>query len=274
MYSVLVVSFMSKSRDVMEKRNVNGLVSRMRQDKQVRLGKEFPGAIEFTATLLFKDRLKKVRVEQVENVSDKTCFLDGCYGKLVAGSRTFQCNICDTGFCPECEMTYSPGHTCDPTEVESVRVKNGNGHCPECMIPIEKNGGCDHMTCKHCGTHYSEQTGKVIEKYKRLESGLLERRFPEQEFFEMTRKFSSLVSVLNTAQEKILRPEKLYKDLVTYCSRNYVKNQDVAKRYVDYKRSQDTARKLIKLRNELVGKKKLNKTSADTFVSRFYKILY
>jgi hypothetical protein len=27
--------------------------------------------------------------------------------------------------------------------------------CPRCAVLIEKTGGCDHMTCTRCGTHFS-----------------------------------------------------------------------------------------------------------------------
>uniref|UniRef100_A0A7S4WCP3 RING-type domain-containing protein n=1 Tax=Alexandrium monilatum TaxID=311494 RepID=A0A7S4WCP3_9DINO len=30
--------------------------------------------------------------------------------------------------------------------------------CPACGVPIEKNGGCNHMTC-HCGCHFDWRTG-------------------------------------------------------------------------------------------------------------------
>lgn len=26
--------------------------------------------------------------------------------------------------------------------------------CPECAAPIQKNGGCNHMSCKSCGYQY------------------------------------------------------------------------------------------------------------------------
>ncbi|KAI1099083.1 hypothetical protein F4804DRAFT_345805 [Jackrogersella minutella] len=27
--------------------------------------------------------------------------------------------------------------------------------CPSCQAPIQKNGGCDHMSCRHCGSSFS-----------------------------------------------------------------------------------------------------------------------
>ncbi|KAJ7932834.1 hypothetical protein B0H13DRAFT_1954860 [Mycena leptocephala] len=33
------------------------------------------------------------------------------------------------------------------------REKNGVKQCPHCHADIEKNGGCNHMTCFFCKTH-------------------------------------------------------------------------------------------------------------------------
>ena len=35
--------------------------------------------------------------------------------------------------------------------------------CPKCQTPIEKNGGCNHMSCKSCKTHFCWQCGKKME---------------------------------------------------------------------------------------------------------------
>ncbi len=36
--------------------------------------------------------------------------------------------------------------------------------CPNCFSPIEKNGGCHHMTCTQCGVHYCWDCLERMEK--------------------------------------------------------------------------------------------------------------
>ena len=43
----------------------------------------------------------------------------------------------------------------------------GNKRCPKCKIWIEKNGGCNHMTCKKCGYDFYWCCGQEYGKGKR-----------------------------------------------------------------------------------------------------------
>ena len=36
--------------------------------------------------------------------------------------------------------------------------------CPRCFCPIEKNGGCHHMYCTHCHTHFCWDCMQVMQK--------------------------------------------------------------------------------------------------------------
>ena len=38
----------------------------------------------------------------------------------------------------------------------------GVKQCPKCQVLIEKNGGCDHMTCKLCRHEWWWSTGKAL----------------------------------------------------------------------------------------------------------------
>jgi len=46
-----------------------------------------------------------------------------------------------SAFC--CEVEYETGNSEDTIEKKTKR-------CPKCFVPIEKNGGCRHMTCYCC----------------------------------------------------------------------------------------------------------------------------
>merc|ERR1712232_190515 len=59
----------------------------------------------------------------------------------------------DTVMCFMCEHQWAPEHAGEaPPEIDvelvmGIQVKR----CPKCSEYIEKNGGCDHMTCRHRG---------------------------------------------------------------------------------------------------------------------------
>ncbi|KAF8786845.1 uncharacterized protein LOC129971350 [Argiope bruennichi] len=74
------------------------------------------------------------------------------------------CPLCQNDICIKCNVVYHQGFTCDmyqgskndpdysfkvwqKTAVECKR-------CPKCNTAIEKNGGCDHMTCHTCRSHF------------------------------------------------------------------------------------------------------------------------
>ena len=74
----------------------------------------------------------------------------------------FACPLCLKKVCTKCHKSYHEGITCEMLQSE---MEDGNSLldwlkekpssrklCPKCHIGIEKNEGCNHMTCK-CGAH-------------------------------------------------------------------------------------------------------------------------
>jgi len=73
-----------------------------------------------------------------------------------------QCPKCRLVFCPNCAADPHPGATCEENKKnqfaliwgalgeEHVYMQNESKQCPFCLVWIEKNGGCQHMTCHHC----------------------------------------------------------------------------------------------------------------------------
>jgi len=71
------------------------------------------------------------------------CPQPGCVGLGYLGVETIMCFICEHQWAsPTLEEAASTGEL--PSEVKK---------CPSCSWPIEKNGGCDHMTCR-CGHEF------------------------------------------------------------------------------------------------------------------------
>jgi len=65
--------------------------------------------------------------------------------------KCINCN-CDKNFCYKCGKKYHFDYDCNgDIDQESMDlILNTSKPCPNCKIPIEKNEGCNHMTCKLC----------------------------------------------------------------------------------------------------------------------------
>jgi len=83
-------------------------------------------------------------------------------GQLVDGGEDansfFTCYKCRAMTCIRHRVPMHKGVSCDEYEktlatderaLVDWKAKNTKA-CPKCNVPIEKNGGCDHMNCKHC----------------------------------------------------------------------------------------------------------------------------
>jgi ribosomal protein L44E len=76
------------------------------------------------------------------------------------------CPQCNRTYCSNCRFNHSEDITCDqaererklaadPEEAEKMTEQlllKTTKPCPACHAPVEKNGGCNHMTCSNC--HY------------------------------------------------------------------------------------------------------------------------
>uniref|UniRef100_A0A7S4L2T4 RBR-type E3 ubiquitin transferase n=1 Tax=Paramoeba aestuarina TaxID=180227 RepID=A0A7S4L2T4_9EUKA len=74
-------------------------------------------------------------------------------------NKKVTCPGCQTEFCGECGGLWHEGKTCeeaekmrDSTSFTSWLEKKGDKvkPCPKCKFGIEKNSGCNHMTCQQC----------------------------------------------------------------------------------------------------------------------------
>ncbi|CAF3679555.1 unnamed protein product [Adineta steineri] len=75
-------------------------------------------------------------------------------------AQLITCNNCQTIFCFQCTQPWHDPIKCilliewnkkligDTLNV--LWLKTNTQACPKCKVHIEKNGGCNHMSCKHC----------------------------------------------------------------------------------------------------------------------------
>jgi len=72
-------------------------------------------------------------------------------------AENISCPSCDYEFCPQC---YGPSHSEVGTCREFLYLSSASHtcfetkQCPFCLVWIEKNNGCDHMTCDHCHNEF------------------------------------------------------------------------------------------------------------------------
>ena len=78
-------------------------------------------------------------------------------------TRILQCPSCFSTICSACDQEAHEGMTCQerrlhksPAEQERLFdewVAQNGKRCPDCRSVVEKNGGCNHITCR-CGAHF------------------------------------------------------------------------------------------------------------------------
>lgn len=122
---------------------------------------------ELAITLLQEDKRDKFRVWTLDNLVSGAraltwCPTAGC-GLAVeykaGGAKEIDCS-CGSMYCFKCSQEAHRPALCE--EVEQWMIKNSRDseninwivantkRCPKCNVHIEKNQGCNHMTCRSC----------------------------------------------------------------------------------------------------------------------------
>ena len=87
--------------------------------------------------------------------SIKMCPREECDGILKKDSeqaQTMTCSLCQVKFCGKCLMKEHSGD-CDDYQVEFLLKNHKYKRCKKCKMVIEKNQGCNQITCK-CGNQF------------------------------------------------------------------------------------------------------------------------
>ncbi|XP_020627951.1 ATP-dependent RNA helicase DEAH12, chloroplastic-like isoform X2 [Orbicella faveolata] len=87
----------------------------------------------------------------------------GMVYRVSTEGRRFTCCACLAEICTSCQVQWHNGLTCamlkSGKQVEGrledwmMKDPSNRKNCPKCKTPIEKNEGCNHMTCSGCKSH-------------------------------------------------------------------------------------------------------------------------
>ncbi|KAG1890792.1 hypothetical protein F4604DRAFT_372892 [Suillus subluteus] len=85
-------------------------------------------------------------------------------------SRVLDCPLpdCDHMWCKACQEALiidGPPHSCEGIEeLDKLMKQRGWRYCPNCKTPVQRDGGCTHMTCisPACNTHFCYTCGQNI----------------------------------------------------------------------------------------------------------------
>jgi ariadne-1 len=79
-------------------------------------------------------------------------------------AQLITCHHCQTSFCFQCAQPWHDPIKCifllqwnkkliDDSQT-AIWLKANTQCCPKCQVSIEKNGGCNHMTCRNCSYEF------------------------------------------------------------------------------------------------------------------------
>lgn len=71
-------------------------------------------------------------------------------------NRKVRCSECKVSVCVVCRGPAHGGDR-DLGELEGLMKRFGIRRCPNCGHATIEDGGCSHMQCKACGSHYTWQ---------------------------------------------------------------------------------------------------------------------
>jgi hypothetical protein len=105
--------------------------------------------------LLSKFQKFKRNLEVSKNPNARWCIRPGCDNYMLGSVEKPQltCNVCQTQVCFSCNQPWHEGLRCDEV-IDEQYASWARGRdiqtCPRCNVRIEKDLGCNHMTCQNC----------------------------------------------------------------------------------------------------------------------------
>lgn len=148
----------------------NALLLKKLRNRKIDYIHTLPDAISLIAKVAMKKRfaeiLKKSSIPEglipsPGSSQKKKCMNYVCNGELSPYSKgNLKCDLCEKVFCERCELSHPLGvEKCDEGVLVSLKYLNENvKKCPKCSTRIEKDGGCNAMTCGGCGQNFTYST--------------------------------------------------------------------------------------------------------------------
>ena len=91
--------------------------------------------------------------ETAKDPNSKLCPRPSCEGVIrLTSKQVMVCDECASKYCSQCLLAAHPGD-CDQKEVEFFEKNLHYRQCKRCRFIIEKNQGCNHITCR-CGYQF------------------------------------------------------------------------------------------------------------------------
>jgi len=129
-----------------------------------------PGFIQRLVTSGLFDRFLTLSLNRALDSMQDIAWCPKCHAPVVGDSENqgyAHCANCTFCFCVSCNESWHPGR-CGMVWVETASSQPSKSladsdrawmatftkRCPKCMVHIEKNGGCNHMFCARCKTHF------------------------------------------------------------------------------------------------------------------------
>ncbi|CAF0843165.1 unnamed protein product [Didymodactylos carnosus] len=116
-----------------------------------------------------KELYKKMTLKQLFNSNSQLTFCPGTCERIFEAKDKrmpgrVDCELCGLKFCFQCKLDYHAPASCDimknwltkcrdDSETANYMFANTKD-CPKCHVCIEKNGGCNHMSCFSCNHHF------------------------------------------------------------------------------------------------------------------------
>ena len=159
-------------------------------------------------------------------VKHRSCMNSTCGGFLI----NMICSVCQTEFCKRCEKILDKTHQCKQEDLDSVNFVNNLIRCPQCVLPVFKNEGCNNISCSNCGCKFLYSTGE--------EGGSGSHNTKIAVDIEQRYKLSILYKdkippscVKSLVELESLEPKSLSKDIMLLPVKKYIetKNEKMAK---------------------------------------------
>ncbi|KAL4476496.1 hypothetical protein ABPG74_010229 [Tetrahymena malaccensis] len=185
-----------------------------------------PQQLQQAQNILFNDYLqinKKAKVCPLQNCQNVFIFSQKLYQQINLRcdcESQYSCSSCQEEAhlplnCEQYQKWMSLISTVDSKVIENVKyIMQNTKACPNCKVAVEKNGGCQHMKCQNCQSHFCWACLQITTNFSH----------PNFCKNEITKQHESLEVTQLIKKEKYQQQFLYYKQLATLSQSDYVAN--------------------------------------------------